>query len=96
MTYNLSAMFLIVGLLSHSTGYVIDRSFELISSLQTMNVDNDLSPSDTSALNKFATYLATEFLRTQPQSAIQATCEHRHKVPDIEFDTIRGYFNRLC
>jgi hypothetical protein len=49
-----------------------------------MNVDNDLSPSDTSALDEFATYLATESWRTQPQSVIQATYENRHKVPDID------------
>lgn len=49
-----------------------------------MNVDNDTSSSDISALDEFATYLATESWRTQPQSVIQATYENRHDVPVID------------
>lgn len=50
-----------------------------------MNADDeDINHSDTSALHEFATYLATESWRTQPQYVIEATYENRHKVPDVD------------
>jgi len=50
-----------------------------------MVTDNDPHhSSDTSALDDFATYLATESWRTQPQSVKEATYENRDKVPDID------------